>query len=390
MKNPFTATAFPGSYLQKLVESVLLMLAVFLLLNFFFIIVSNIRWLSPLLMPIWYAVFSGPGGTITFSVLLLLGSPLLAFYWHRRIEAGKISAIRSHAVVRGTVRWGLALGAIFFSFMLFIFPLISNTKLLLMDDMPAAAVSGKSFLAYVLLRSLALRWFLSGSLLLGGLFLFFRKTMLAGLLLVTAASLVFLLLWLTMGELSPFHVGYVIAGFVMLVPIYLLKLRWTDLRRRWSEGSVELAPPVVRMSFRWGALMLVLVGIGFTFKGSVKAGFGFASSPLEGKWRVMKLERNGTPVPADAWLTDAEAWSTVYIESDRDLSFCTNPYVFDQRASFYSSYVLDSKSGQISISHLRDRGGPIRFQVEGIGTNELSWMGRVGSDQVKMVMVRGM
>ena len=388
MKNPFTATAFAGSYLQKLVESVLLMLAVFLLLNFFFITVSNISWLRPLLMPIWYAVISGPGGTITFSVLLLVGSPLLAFYWHRRVEAGKLNLERSHAVVRGTIRWGLAFGAIFFSFMLYIFPLISTTKLLLMDDMPAAAVSGKSFLEYVLLRSLALRWFLSGSLLLGGLLLFFRKTTLAGLLLVTSASLVFLLLWLTMGEISPFNTGYVIAGSVLLVPIYLLTLQWTDLRRRWSEGSVELVPPVARMSFRWGALMLVLVGIGFTFKGSVKA--ALASSPLEGKWRVMKLERNGAPVPADAWLTDAEAWSTVYIESDRDVTFCTNPYVFDQRASFYSSYVLDSKSGQLSISHLRDHGGPIRFQVEGIGTNELSWKGRVGKEEVKMVLARVM
>ena len=388
MKNPSTASVFAGSYFQKLVESVLLMLAVFLLLNFFFLTVSNISWLRPLLMPIWYALFSGPGGTLTFSVLLLAGSPLLAFYWHRRVEAGKLSLVRSHAVVRGTIRWGLALGAIFFSVMLFIFPLISNTKLLLMDDMPAAAVSGKSFFAYVLLRSLALRWFLSGSLLLGGLFLFFRKTTLAGLLLVTSASLVFLLLWLTMGEISPFHTGYVIAGFVMLVPIYLLTLQWTDMRRRWSEGSVAIVPPVVRMSFRFGALLLVLGVIGFTFKGSVKA--AFASSPLQGKWRVMKLERNGAPVPADAWLTDAEAWSTVYIESDRGLSFCTNPYVFDQRASFNTSYVLDSKSGQISISHLRDHGGPIRFQVEGIGTNELSWKGRVGRDEVKMVLARVM
>lgn len=388
MKNLFTATAFAGSYLQKLVESVLLMLAVFLLLNFFFLTVSNISWLGPLLLHIWAAVISGPGGTITFSVLLLVGSPLLAFYWHRRVEAGSLSLVRSHAVVRGIIRWGLAFGAIFFSFMLYIFPLISNTKLLLMDDMPAAAVSGKSFLAYVFLRSLALRWFLSGSLLLGGLLLFFRKTTVAGLLLVAGGSLLFLLLWLTMGEFSPFHTGYVIAGFVTLVPIYLLTLQWTELRRRWSEGLVELAPPVVRMSFRWGALMLVLFGIGFTFKGSVKA--AFVSSPLQGKWRVMKLERNGAPVPADAWLTDAEAWSTVYIDSDRDVHFCTNPYVFDQRASFYSSYVFDTKSGQLSISHLRDHGGPIRFQVEGIGTNELSWKGRVGKEEVKMVLSRVM
>ncbi|MFM9019847.1 MAG: hypothetical protein ACKOOA_00845, partial [Sediminibacterium sp.] len=123
-------------------------------------------------------------------------------------------------------------------------------------------------------------------------------------------------------------------------------------------------------------------------KGSVKA--AFVSSPLQGKWRVMKLERNGSPVPADAWLTDAEAWSTVYIDSDRDVHFCTNPYVFDQRASFYSSYVFDTKSGQLSISHLRDHGGPIRFQVEGIGTNELSWKGRVGKEEVKMVLSRVM
>ena len=88
MKNPLTATAFAGSYLQKLVESVLLMLAVFLLLNFFFLTVSNIKWLSPLLMPIWYSLISGLGGIITFSVLLLVGSPLLAFYWHRRVGAG--------------------------------------------------------------------------------------------------------------------------------------------------------------------------------------------------------------------------------------------------------------------------------------------------------------
>jgi hypothetical protein len=100
------------------------------------------------------------------------------------------------------------------------------------------------------------------------------------------------------------------------------------------------------------------------------------------------LERNGAALPTEAWMTDDEAWTTVYIDAKDELRFCSNPYKFDQGASFYSRYQLDAEKGQLSIAGLRKVGGPIQFQVEGLGTNELSWRGKVGPDEVRMVLAR--
>ena len=166
---------------------------------------------------------------------------------------------------------------------------------------------------------------------------------------------------------------------------YLLILQWSELRNKWM-GVGKAIVPVVGMRFRWAMLLIVLASTGLVYKKSLHE--IFSTNQIMGKWRVKTLERNGTALSAEAWMRDDMAWTTVYIEAKDALHFCANPYKFDHGPSFYSTYQLDAEKGQLDIDYLRNVSGPVQFRVEGLGTNELSWSGKVGKDDVRLVLAR--
>lgn len=384
MKNPFALSGSNQSYLLKLFELVLALIAVFFAFNFFFLVVSNIQGLRWML-PSWYSLFVRNVSVIVFPALFLIGGPLGAYFWHRKEVAGGMNPERSLAVIRGVIRWGLAFALIFFSIVFFAFPMISRWSRLLLDDMTTSTVSGNYLFEYLLVRSQTFRSFLSGSLMLGSLLLFFKRTTFVGLVIVILTSLLLAVLWLTVGSFSEFNVGYIIGGYVLVATGYLLMLQWNGLRSKLM-GAGQMIPPVASIRFRWAMLLLVVASVGLVYKQSIHE--MYKNNQLVGKWKVKVLERNGTALPTEAWMTDDGAWTTVYIDAKDELCFCSNPYKFDQGASFYSRYQLDAEKGQLNIASLRNVGGPIQFRVEGLGTNELNWRGKVGPDEVRMVLAR--
>jgi hypothetical protein len=384
MKNPLARLGSSQSYFLKLFELGLAFITIFWVMNFFFLVASNIQWLRWML-PAYFWLFGGIGGVIILAVFLLVGSPVLAYYWHRKERAEEMSAERSHAVIRGAIRWGLALALIFFSIVIFAFPMVSRWSRLLLDDMTTSTVSGNYLFEYLLVSSQTFRSFLSGSLMFSGLLLFFRRTTFAGLVIAMFTSLLLLFLWLTVGSFSEFNGGYIIGGYVLVATGYLIMLQWNGLLSKLM-GAGQMIPPVASMRFRWAMLLLVVASVGLVYKQSIHE--MYKNKQLVGKWKVKVLERNGAALPTEAWMTDDAAWTTVYIDAKDELRFCSNPYKFDQGASFYSRYQLDAEKGQLSIAGLRNVGGPIQFQVEGLGTNELSWRGKVGKDDVRMVLAR--
>jgi hypothetical protein len=384
MKNPLARLGSSQSYFLKLLELVLALMAVFLAFNFFFLIVSSIQGLRWML-PAWYMLFVRNVYVFVFPALFLIGCPLSAYFWQRKEVAGGMNPERSHAVIRGVIRWGLAFALIFFSIVFFAFPMVSRWSRLLVDDMTTSTVSGNYLFEYLLLRSQTFRGFLSGSLMLGSFLLFFKRTTFAGLVIAMFTSLLLLFLWLTVGSFSEFNGGYIIGGYVLVATGYLIMLQWNGLRSKLM-GTGQMIPPVASMRFRWAMLLLVVASVGLVYKQSIHE--MYKNKQLVGKWKVKVLERNGAALPTEAWMTDDAAWTTVYIDAKDELRFCSNPYKFDQGASFYSRYQLDAEKGQLSIAGLRNVGGPIQFQVEGLGTNELSWRGKVGPDEVRMVLAR--
>ena len=384
MKNPLARLGSSLSYFLKLFELVLALIAVFFAFNFFFLVVSNIQGLRWML-PAWYILFVRNVSVIVFPALFLIVCPLSAYFWQRKEVSGGMNPERFHAVIRGVIRWGLAFSLIFFSIVFFAFPILSRWSRLLLDDMTTSTVSSNYMFEYLLVRSQALRGFLSGSLMFGGLLLFFRRTTFGGLVIAMFTSLLLLFLWVTVGSFSSFNGGYIIGGYVLVATGYLLMLKWSELRSNLM-GAGQMIPPVASMRFRWGMLLLVVASVGLVYKQSLQE--MYKNKELVGKWKVKVLERNGAALPSEAWMTDDGAWTTVYIDAKDELRFCSNPYKFDQGPSFYSTYQLDAEKGQLNIAALRNVGGPIQFRVEGLGTNELKWRGKVGPDEVRMVLAR--
>ena len=238
---------------------------------------------------------------------------------------------------------------------------------------------------YLLVRSLGLRVFLSGSFMFWGLFLFFRRTTIMGLVMAMFTMLFLAIFWITVSSFSEFDGGYVLFGALFVLGGYLLMLHLGDLRNKLI-GAGQLIPPVAGMRFRWAMLLLVVASVGLVYKQSIQE--MYKNKQLVGKWKVKVLERNGAALPTEAWMTDDAAWTTVYIDAKDELRFCANPYKFDQGPSFYGRYQLNAEKGQLDIDYLRNVSGPVQFRVEGLGTNELSWRGKVGKDDVRMVLAR--
>ena len=212
----------------------------------------------------------------------------------------------------------------------------------------------------------------------------FRSTI-AGLVIALFTSLLLLLLLLTVGNLDSIFGGNIIVLYLLVATGYLLMLQWSDLRSK-LVGAGQLIPPVAGMRFRWAMLVLVVATTGFLCKQSMHE--MYMNEQLVGKWKVKVMERNGAQVPPGTWMTDDWAWTTVYIDAKSELRFCSNPYNFDQGASFHGRYQLDAEKGQLDIDYLRNVSGPVQFRVEGLGTNELSWSGKVGKDDVRLVLAR--
>jgi hypothetical protein len=384
MKNPFALSDSKRSYLVKVFELVLALATVFFACTFFTIIISSIqplRWM----LPKQYVLILGNLYLYVFPVLLFFGCPLGAYFWHRKEIAGSMSPDRSHAAIRGFIRWGLAFALIFISIVLFDFPLVSRWSRVVLDDMTTSTVSSNYMFEYLLVRSLGLRVFLSGSFMFWGLFLFFRRTTIMGLVMAMFTMLFLAIFWITVSSFSEFDGGYVLLGALFVLGGYLLMLHLGDLRNKLI-GAGQLIPPVAGMRFRWAMLLLVVASAGLVYKQSIQE--MYKNKQLVGKWKVKVLERNGSALPATAWMTDDYAWTTVYVDANDELRFCSNPYKFDHGPSFSSQYRLDAEKGQLSITSLRNVGGPIQFRVEGLGTNELKWRGKVGPDEVRMVLAR--
>lgn len=214
------------------------------------------------MLPSWYLSFYGTVYVIVFPILLFVGCPLCAYLWYRKEVAGETSPERSHTVIRGTVRWGLAFMLIFFSMALFAFPLTARWSRQVLDDMTTSMMSSNYLFEYLLLRSQSLRVILSGSLMFGGLLLFFRRTTIAGLVIALFTSLLLLLLLLTVGNLDSIFGGNIIVLYLLVATGYLLMLQWSDLRSK-LVGAGQLIPPVAGMRFRWAMLVLVVATTGF-------------------------------------------------------------------------------------------------------------------------------
>lgn len=385
MKNPFALSDSKRSYLVKLFELVLALATVFFVSIFFAIIISNIqpiRWL----LPTQHNLIFENLFVYVFPVLLLVGCPIAAYFWYRKENAGNISSDRSHAAVRGFLRWGLAFVLIFFSLLLFVFPLLTRWPRVILDDMSTSRVSSNYLFEYLLLRSEALRIFLSGSFVLSALLLFFKRTTFIGLVIGIFTMLLLLTLWATVGSaINKFNVEFVMAAYAFVTTAYLFMINGVELRSKIT-GIGQTTAPVAGIRFRWAMLLLVMVSVGLLYRLTFNE--MNKNSQLMGKWKVRVLERNGTELPSQAWMSDDGAWTTVYIDSNDGLRFCSNPYTFDQGASFYGKYELDAKTGLLSISSLRNYDGPILFRVEGLGKSELSWKGKVGKDEVRMVLTK--
>jgi hypothetical protein len=94
--------------------------------------------------------------------------------------------------------------------------------------------------------------------------------------------------------------------------------------------------------------------------------------------------RNRDTLKTDAWLNDANAWSTVYIEERDMLALCPNPYIFEKGRSQMTQYTYNRERGQMQLVFLNNRSDTARFQVRHYDGRKMQWEGIVDNDTLSM------
>lgn len=110
---------------------------------------------------------------------------------------------------------------------------------------------------------------------------------------------------------------------------------------------------------------------------------------LQGKWSVMLMVRNKDTIPGDAWIIDNRAWKSVYIEPHGFISFCANPYCYDEQRSIGGFYKYDQNQQKLNITFpgqpLTDSSNII---VTTTGRNKMQWQTIFNNDTLVLDLLR--
>ena len=169
-------------------------------------------------------------------------------------------------------------------------------------------------------------------------------------------------------------------GLVLLLGVDIKKLKLVF----WE--FVERLPPVVigRIWTKHALRLLPIVAAFLTVYQLIAN--DKSDKLLIGTWTVQRLTRNGTLVPANAWLNDPKAWNRVYFDGQYGCAFSPNPYRFRTAESLVGEYTFDSVSNRLEV--VFKRGDTLQSVVRLRTTNTLHFQGILRTDTLDVDLIR--
>ncbi len=272
------------------------------------------------------------------AVVFVIGYPIL---WHRRETRNKANSPLIHAWLTGIIRYWLA-GVI----LNYGFAKIFGTQFAtnyFRGDSTWNSLPGYDLTWNYFAYSYAMSVIIAGIQIVGCIFLFFRRTTIAGILLLLPV----------MVNVSLIDIFYDIAGgatwnavLFTVALSYLLALQWPAIRIFFQQSRSKL--PRIRFSGMKNLLRLALAAWAFAFIAWVASTKGPAG--LTGKWRVDQLSRNGRITAPNDWLTDSLSWKYIYLENFGRVTFSPNPYVVEANRSTIGLYKYNPSASAIRFT----------------------------------------
>ncbi|MBU3744579.1 MAG: hypothetical protein FGM61_08545 [Sediminibacterium sp.] len=370
------------SFLRKYVESVLAILALYVLFVFLLIMVINIPGMNKIIPE--GISFSGFG--IPAEIFLIffpfVGGFLLAMDWGLWEKVGVANPASWHGCFRDIVATGLACVVFLYAYIFYQLP-FSQGRLSISDTLAGDLHIGE-LIGVLLYKNILLRIFLVAGLVVAAGLVLFRPTRRIGAL---VAGIFFLLTALLQGffsQLQDVQVFIFVFGLVLIPVIYFITLSGKD------EFRQEKKPIRTVLHFFQSPGNIIRIGLMVFVAWLFIDYFQMEKKPiaLYGKWKVLRLNRNGDTTNPEVWKTDSLAWSRVYIEGAHFIIMSPNPYHFENRRATKRNYTYDPSRHTIIFREGSWDQHPDTMQVSLTGVGVMQWVGKWRSDSLRILLVR--
>ena len=333
------------------------------------------KWTNQLSETVQYIIFFGMMGVPALIAIIY------SIYWHRKEKRSAINSLVRHAWLRAMIRYWLALEIATYGFAKILRTQFAHSYY--RDDTPAGDLSGFNLTWNYFSYSYTMTVIIAMVQIIGACLLLFRKTTLLGVTILLPVMLNILLINVFYNIALGAFINSVLFSVAL---IYLLLLQWKPLKEIYLH-SVSILPEI-KIGI-WKRLLQVLC-IGGAFMIIYSYVLRDEHSPLEGKWKIVSLQKNGVAVKEGAWLTDSTAWSNAYFETYGRAVFCANPYVFDTKRVTWTHYKLDTAKKIITFdTKLSEKARDTAIAtLLAYSAKAVEWQGRFGKDTMRVKMER--
>lgn len=298
-------------------------------------------------------------------------------YWHYREKTERINGEVVYGWLLAIIRYWLALEITAYGFSKLFHIQFANNYV--RNDSLVGEMSGFVLTWNYFGHSYTMSCIIGFIQVTGSVLLLFRRTTLAGVLLLLPVMINIVLIDIF------YEIPFLALLNALLYTLGLIYLFCWHWRVIWPVIAKPLLPAVRFNVVAKNGLRVLLIGSSLAFAAfmSHKA----QKHPLEGKWRVKEMIRNSQPVPATDWLTDDSHWQCIYIENHKGLTCSPNPYVVENDRAQRGEYALNAAKDTITLSNLRGR-TTIRAAIRHINADHMEWWYVDGRDSVKMQLYR--
>jgi hypothetical protein len=367
-------TSYSSTYIHKFVTCLLALVAVAYL--FFFLLQSLPRQVL-LTLNLQYILYF-------FIAAILFISTALSVLWKETEEKENSKSGMWQAYLLAIIRYWLA-----FTISLYGFAKIFKTQFTTADfikDMPMGEASGFLLTWFYYGHSYTLAVIIALMQIGGSILLLFRRTTLLGtmVLLPVMTNIVLINMFYQIDAGA-----FVVSVVLTLGLTYLLLLDYEKLKAVFWVFNDKL--PSIQAGGTWSKLLIRLLPI--------VAAFGViytvvvrdtSDKKLLGTWRVAKFIRNGSLLPADAWLNDSTVITKVYFSGHYGCALSTNPFVYNARQSLQGQYNFDDKAGELQFMYYSGNSYPdtMRARVSGLTPHSMNIEAILKSDTLRMELVK--
>lgn len=304
------------------------------------------------------------------------------FIWHLKEKNGMIKNGFRHTLFQTVIRYWLALMISTYAFAKILGTQFSAD--LVSDNSLAKDLSGFDLTWFYFSYSYAFSFTIACIQLAGAIFLLFRRTVFAGVLILLPVMLniVLINIFYTLTNEAELN-----AVFYVLALLYLLSNYWAIIKDGFSSAAKSISTfatgNLVKYVFRTGV-------IAFSFFYIYYLSTAKEPGSLSGKWKVVTLIKGSDTVQSNAWLNDSTAWKYIYIQKMGKVIMNPNPYLVDIRRAQKGQFEYDPSSFSLHIILGKDikTGELYEFRVSKAGNDHMEWAGTHNGKNVRLSLSR--